>query len=53
MTTEQALQILDNAAGQARLTRNDHIAVQQALDTLRAAIKPADKPAEQPAEKKD
>ena len=40
MTPQQALQILDNAAGQAHLTRNDHIAVQEALATVRAAITP-------------
>ena len=51
MTPQQALQILDNAAAQARLTRNDHIAVQEALAAVRAVIpQPADPaPTPQPA----
>lgn len=51
MTPQQALQILDNAAGQAHLTRNDHIAVQEALAIVRAAITPptADDKATPPA----
>lgn len=38
MTSEQAIQILDQAASQARLTRVEHITVQQAVETLRRAL---------------
>lgn len=38
MTPEQALQILDNAAARAQLTRQDHVAVQQAVAVLRRMI---------------
>ena len=38
MTPQQALQLLDNAAAQARMTRTDHIAVQEALAVLNASI---------------
>lgn len=41
MTPEQALQILDNAAAQALLSRDNHIAVAQAVETLRALIEKA------------
>lgn len=38
MTPEQALDILVRASGEAKLTRHDHIAVDQALSTLRLLI---------------
>ena len=34
MTPEQALQILDQATGEARLSRQDHISVQEAIKLL-------------------
>jgi len=41
MTPDQALQILDRASALAALPRQDHVAVQQALDVIRQAIAPA------------
>jgi len=38
MTPEEAVRILDQAASQARLTRAEHITVQQAVETLRRAL---------------
>lgn len=38
MTTEQALHILDQAAAIAPLSRQDHVAVQEALVKLRQAF---------------
>ena len=51
MTTEQALQILDNASSLASGTRKDHEAVKEAVGILAALIesvkvKPADAKAE-------
>lgn len=34
MTIEQALQILDQAASRAMLSREDHVKVQMAIETL-------------------
>jgi len=45
MTPDQALQILDRASALAALPRQDHVAVQQALAVLAAAIKPPAPPA--------
>jgi len=39
ITPEQALNILDNAAAKALLSRTDHIAIAQAVMILRAALK--------------
>lgn len=44
MTPEQALQILDRASSMAALPRQDHVAVQKALDVIAKAIAPT-KPA--------
>ncbi|KKN15874.1 hypothetical protein LCGC14_0981670 [marine sediment metagenome] len=38
MTTDEALQILDQAASAAPLNRQTHIAVQEAVTTLRVAL---------------
>lgn len=38
MTPEQALQILDQAASLAPMSRRDHMAVQEASETLRKMI---------------
>jgi hypothetical protein len=43
MTPEQALSILDQAAARAPMSRQEHVAVQQAVVALAEAIK-ADKP---------
>lgn len=40
MTPEQALDLLDRAAGQARLTRDEHVAVMAAERLLRPIIAP-------------
>lgn len=40
MTPDQALQILDRASSMAALPRQDHVAVQQALDVIAKAIVP-------------
>lgn len=39
MTPEEALRIVDQAAGKAILSRQDHIVVQQAVQVLAEAIK--------------
>jgi hypothetical protein len=41
MTPEQAIEILDRVAANALLTRDHHIAAQQAVDVLRNLIKEA------------
>jgi len=48
MTPDQALDLLDRAAGLASLPRQDHAAVIQAVQVLRQAIQPKepDKPAD-------
>ena len=38
MDPQQALKILDNAAGLAALPRSDHVAVQQAVAVLTAVV---------------
>lgn len=40
MTPDQALQILDRASALAAMPRQDHVAVQQALSVLAAALAP-------------
>lgn len=44
MTTEQALSILDQAAALAPLPRQQHVLVQQALQTLAQALAPKETP---------
>lgn len=51
MTPEEALRIVDQAAGKAILSRHDHIIVQQAMQVLVEAIKPkVEEPAEEEKE---
>ena len=40
MTEEQALSILDQAASRAPLTRQEHVAIQEAVTVLAKAITP-------------
>ena len=40
MTAQEELQILDNAASRAALSRADHVAVQQAVQVLAEVIQP-------------
>ncbi len=40
MTIQEALQIIDQATAQTSLPRLGHIQVQQAIEKLRAALKP-------------
>ena len=49
MTPTDALKILDVMTGRAPGTRDEHMAVVNALQTLQAAITPPEKPAEGPA----
>lgn len=49
MTPDQALQILDRASAMAALPRQDHVAVQQAIEVIRQAIKPPAPPAPDPS----
>jgi hypothetical protein len=44
MTTDEALQIVDQAASVAPLNRQAHIAVQEAVATLRVALTPKEEP---------
>lgn len=44
MTPQEALQILDNAASRAALSRADHVAVQQAVQVIAEAITPKPAP---------
>ena len=48
MDPQKALQILDNAASLAPLQRAEHIAVQQAVVVLRAALSPPPAASEAP-----
>lgn len=43
MTNDEAINILDQAASISPLPRRDHIAVQQAIEHLKAALKEAEK----------
>lgn len=40
MTTQEALQILDQAASMAQLPRQGHLQIQQAVETLKEIITP-------------
>ena len=40
MTEDQALSILDQAASRAQLTRQEHVAIQEAVTVLAKAIAP-------------
>ena len=44
MTTNEALQILDQAGSIALLNRQGHIAIQEAVATLRVALTPKEEP---------
>jgi len=46
-TPEQALSILDQAASRATLTRQEHVAVQQAVQILAQALRNAQAPPEE------
>ncbi len=48
MTTDEALQILDQAASVAPLNRQAHIAVQEAVATLRVALQETAKAPQSP-----
>jgi DNA-binding phage protein len=43
MTPEQALQLLDKAAGMANVNRDAHLQIQQAYQVLLKAIQPKEK----------
>ena len=49
MTPQEALQILDNAASRAALSRADHVAVQQAVQVLAEAVLPKEEKVKAPA----
>ncbi len=54
MDPETALQLLDQAAAAAPLTRQNHVMALQAVEVLRAAISPQEevKPPKKPRRKK-
>ena len=49
MTTDEALAIVDQAASAAPLNRQTHIAVQEAVATLRVALTAEDAPIAEPS----
>ncbi len=50
MTPQEALQILDQAASAAQLDRRSHVAVQEAVVTLREALATLQQDGAKPAE---
>jgi len=45
MTPQEALQILDSAASQAKVNRADHVTIQQAVNVILKKITPKQKQA--------
>lgn len=55
MNIDQAIQILNNATGQLKLTRNEHIQIQLAMDVVRGLATSAktNEEAKKPIDKTD